>query len=72
MKLEEAAQEAGDYYTEMLAEQFDKDKTVMLNEGAVYVEISTKEFAEESKAIAADFEDQGLWSEGLFEYIQNL
>lgn len=71
-KLTEAAHEAGEYYTNMLAEEFENDKQKMLNEGAVYVEISTKEFAERSKGLAADFEKKGLWSEGLFEYIQNL
>lgn len=71
-KLTEAAHEAGEYYTNMLAEKFENDKQKMLNEGAVYVEISTKEFAERSKGLAADFEKKGLWSEGLFEYIQNL
>lgn len=71
-KLIEAAHEAGDYYTKMLAEEFENDKMKMLDEGAVYVEISTKEFSERSKEIAAEFEKKGLWSEGLFEYIQNL
>jgi TRAP-type transport system periplasmic protein len=71
-KLTEAAYEAGEYYTNMLAEEFENDKVKMLDEGAVYVEISTKEFAERSKGLAADFEKKGLWSEGLFEYIQNL
>ncbi len=71
-KLVEAAHEAGDYYTNILAEEFETDKAKMLDEGAIYVEISTKEFAERSKGLAVDFEKKGLWSEGLFEYIQNL
>lgn len=71
-KLIEAADEAGEYYTKMVAEEFEADKIKMLDEGAVYIEIGTKKFSEKSKVIAVEFEKQGLWSEGLFEYIQNL
>lgn len=71
-KLKEAAREAGDYYTETLKQKFVKDKLKMLDEGAVYVEISTRLFAQRSQEIALKFEEKGLWSKGLYSDVQSL
>ncbi len=71
-KLEEAAQEAGVYYTELVEKMFEEDKRKMLDEGAVYVEISTRDFAEKSKEIALRFEEEEMWSKGLYNYVQSL
>ena len=71
-KLIEAANEAGDYYSELLLKEFKKDKVKMLDEGAVYVEISTKEFSEKSRKVSKQFEEEGFFSKGLYDYIQEL
>jgi len=72
LKLDEAAREAGDYYTEILKKKFTEEKLKMLDEGAVFVEISTRLFLQKAQEVALEFEEKGLWSKGLFDYIQSI
>lgn len=70
--LKEAAQEAGEYYSNTIISEFDKQKEAMIKEGAKFLEIDTTEFIEKAQTIAAKFEAKGLWSKGLFRKISEL
>ena len=70
LALTEAAEEAGDFYTEMILEEFTPQREKMEAEGAHFVEIPLDGFTGKAAAIAEEFERRGLWREGLFEEIQ--
>jgi tripartite ATP-independent transporter DctP family solute receptor len=70
--LVESAEEAGDYYTEIVGSMFEEDKRKMLAAGAIYVEIDTKSFADKAREVAIDFEKKGFWKKGLYDEVQSL
>ena len=61
--------EAGDYYTEQVKSMFEEDKEKMIAEGAKFLEIDTTSFISEAAVTARKFEEEGMWTKGLFEQI---
>ncbi len=71
--LKEAAQEAGEWYTEQVKEASTECKKIMEDEGTVFDSLSEEliqSMAEVVAARAEELEKEGLWSEGLFAKIQ--
>lgn len=71
--LKEAAQEAGEWYTEQVREASTECKKIMEDEGTVFDSPSEELIRSMAEAVAAraeELEKEGLWSEGLFAKIQ--
>lgn len=68
--LTEAAKAAGDFYTQLIAEQFQGQRKKMEAEGAKFAKIPLAPFTEHAGKIAAELEERGLWRKGLFAEIQ--
>ncbi len=67
--LKESADEAGDYYTELVVSSFEKDKQKMIAEGAVFRETDTDPFAEKAMELAKEQFEGRLWEEGLIDAV---
>jgi tripartite ATP-independent transporter DctP family solute receptor len=64
-----AGKEAGDYYTKLVVDMFEKDKVTMEKAGVKFVEMDTAPFAREAMKVAERFEAEGMWKKGLFKQI---
>lgn len=67
--LVEAGKEAGDYYTKLVVDMFDKDKVKMEKAGVKFIEIDTGPFVRKAAKVAERFEAEGMWRKGLFKEI---
>lgn len=67
--LTEAAYEAGVWYTNLVANSYEKEEAEMLKAGVKFIKIDTKEFVDASRPLAMTFEAKGMWSPGLFDAI---
>ena len=70
--LVEAAEAAGVFYTQTLHDAFAEQRRKMEEAGAVLEKVDLKPFAMRAREAAVLFEEQGLWSKGLFDEIQKL
>lgn len=70
--LVEAAQEAGDWYTQQVKAKLDTVVEKMKAEGTKFYEIDTAPFVEIMMKTAEKLENQGMWRKGLFAEIQEL
>ena len=69
----ESAQEAGEWYTESVKQAAEGFVETMKSEGTVFDEPSAELIADMTAAVrarAAELEEQGLWTKGLFAQIQ--
>lgn len=64
-----AGREAGDYYTKLVVDMFEKDKVKMEKAGVKFIEMDTASFAREAMKVAERFEADGMWKKGLFKQI---
>ncbi len=64
-----AGKEAGDYYTKLVVDMFEKDKVKMEKAGVKFIELDTAPFAREAMKVAERFEAEGMWKKGLFQKI---
>ena len=64
-----AGKEAGDYYTKLVVDMFEKDKVKMEKAGVKFVDMDTGPFAREAMKVAERFEAEGMWEKGLFKQI---
>jgi tripartite ATP-independent transporter DctP family solute receptor len=67
-----SAKDAGDYFTQLGIETYDKDKKEMESKGAKFVVVDRKPFQEKMIPLIKELEDQGKWSKGLYQKVQNL
>jgi len=67
-----AAKDAGDYFTKLGIESYDRDKKEMESKGAKFIVVDRKPFQEKMKLLIKEMEDQGKWSKGLYEKIQDI
>jgi tripartite ATP-independent transporter DctP family solute receptor len=67
----EAAQEAGVAYTKSIDDNFAPQKQEMEKAGTKFVTIDTAPFAKIAGEVAARFETEGMWSQGLFAEIRS-
>lgn len=67
-----AANDAGDYYYQMILDSFGEQKAQMLSEGAVFIESDTAPFAERVEEVMRQFEADGMIPAGLVEAIREL
>lgn len=70
--LTEAAKEAGDYYTKMIADDFSKQKAAMEKSGVKFNTVDLKPFVERASKVAERMEKKGKWSPGLFKQVRAL
>lgn len=68
----EAAQEAGLYHDQLVQEEVDNVRNVMLDEGAIFSTPDRKPFEEKVLPMAERLEKEGLWDEGLLEKVLDL
>lgn len=68
--LQQAANEAGNYYTQLIHDEFTEQKRAMLAEGTVFIETNPAPFAEAAEQAMNSFEQNGMWSAGLVEQIR--
>jgi len=67
-----AAKEAGDYFTKLGIESYGRDKKEMESKGAKFIVVDRKPFQEKMKPLIQEMEEQGKWSKGLYQRIQNI
>jgi TRAP-type C4-dicarboxylate transport system substrate-binding protein len=67
-----AAKEAGDYFSKLGIDGYDKDKKEMESKGAKFIVVDQKLFQEKVKSLIVEMEDQGKWSKGLYQKIQDI
>ena len=67
-----AAKEAGDYFTKLDLDNFEKDKKTMEMKGAKFITVDREPFREKIRPLYRELEDQGKWSKGLYQKIQDL
>ena len=67
-----AAKEAGDLFTKLGEESMDKDRKEMEAKGAKFINVDRKPFMEKVAPLAKELEDQGKWTKGLYQKIQDL
>ena len=70
--LTQAALEAGDFYTKLIADQFAEQKAAMMADGTVFIEADMAPFVEQASTAMAKFENEGKWSAGMVEKIKGL
>ena len=70
--LVEAAREAGDFYTNLVKEEFKGDKDKMIKEGATFIEVNQEDFAAIAYKVAERLEEEGMWSKGLFARVRKM
>ena len=68
----QAARDAGDFYTTLIADGFAKQQAEMLADGTSFIEIGVAPFVEQATATMLKFEAAGKWSEGLVAKIKSL
>jgi TRAP-type transport system periplasmic protein len=67
-----SAKEAGDLFSKLGVEAMDKDKKEMESKGAKFINVDRKPFMEKVAPLAKEMEDQGKWTKGLYQKIQDL
>lgn len=67
-----SAKEAGDLFTKLGIEAMDKDRKEMEAKGAKIITVDLKPFQERVAPLAKELEEQGKWTKGLYQKIQNL
>jgi tripartite ATP-independent transporter DctP family solute receptor len=67
-----AAKEAGDYFTKLGIESYDRDKKEMESKGAKFIVVDRNPFQEKMKPLIQEMEEQGKWAKGLYQKIQDL
>ncbi len=67
-----SAKEAGDLFTKLGVEAMDKDKKEMESKGAKIIAVDLKPFQEKVAPLVKEMEDQGKWTKGLYQKIQEL
>jgi len=70
--LVDSANKAGALFTKNLSAQFEKDKAKMIEEGAAFIEISTKPFKDRMAGLVGTLEKENFWSKGLYETVQQI
>ncbi len=70
--LEQAANDAGDWYYKLILDSFDDQKRRMLAEGTVFIETDTVPFAKKLEDVIRKFEVDGKLPKGLIEQIRGL
>jgi tripartite ATP-independent transporter DctP family solute receptor len=68
----EAAKEAGQYYNEITQASWETDKLKIEEEGGIFVDADWDAFAAKVLPMADRLEKEGLWSEGLADYVVGL
>lgn len=66
----EAANEAGDWYTEEVKKAAEEYRNIMESEGTQFIETDVTAMREVIAAKAIELEESGFWSKGLYEEIQ--
>lgn len=70
--VKEAAIEAGEFHDEIVKEQLAEEKEQMIDEGATFTTPDRELFKEKVLPMAEKLEEEGMWSKGLVEKIQQL
>jgi len=70
--LVKATQEAGDYFSQLGVNGYDRDKKEMESKGAKFLTVDRRPFQEKVQPLIGGMEEQGKWSKGLYQKIQDL
>ena len=70
--LSDAAVEAGEYYKNLIRDQFEINRQKMIDEGAIISEVDTVPFQKLLESVIAEAEATGFWTPGLYQKIQDL
>jgi tripartite ATP-independent transporter DctP family solute receptor len=70
--LNDAALEAGDFYTKQVEERFSPEKEKMVKEGATFIEVNPSDFAAVAQRVAEKLEADGNWPKGLFSKVRSM
>ena len=68
----DAGSKAGDYFSNRVGTQFEKDKKKMMTEGAAFIQVDTKPWEDTIPSLAAQCEKENFWSKGLYEKIRKI
>jgi tripartite ATP-independent transporter DctP family solute receptor len=67
-----AVRDAGDYFTKIDLDKYDKDRKIMESKGTKFIVVEQEPFRQIMKPLYKELEDQGKWSKGLYQKIQDL
>ncbi len=70
--LAESAVEAGEYFKQLINDQFAINRQKMLDEGAVISEVDTVPFQKLLEGVIAESEATGFWTPGLYQRVQDI
>ena len=70
--LAESAVEAGEYFKQLINDQFAINRQKMLDEGAVINEVDTVPFQKLLESVIAESEATGFWTPGLYQRVQDI
>lgn len=68
----DCAKEAGDYYTKLIEDSWASDKQKIEQGGGKFIHADREAFAAKVIPLGKKLEEQGMWGQGLLDYIQNL
>ena len=68
----ESGTEAGDYFSERVRVQYEKDKVKMMDEGTAFIYVSTKAWEALTPDLAKACEGENFWRKGLYDQIQQI
>lgn len=68
----EETEKAGEQHVKLIEEQLSEHREIMMEEGAEFLEGDREAFREKVIPMVEKMEAEGLWSEGLFEKIQEI
>jgi len=70
--IDEAADEAGKYYNDLVDKELDEEREEMEEEGAEFVKPDREAFKEKVLPMGEELEKEGTWSEGLLKSIRDM
>lgn len=70
--LMEASVEAGEYFQNLIREEFEVNRAKMIDEGAIISDVDTVPFQKMLEPVIAESESTGFWSKGLYQRIQDI
>ncbi len=70
--LADASVEAGEYFQNLIREEFAINRAKMIEEGAVISEVNTVPFQKMLEPVIKESEETGFWSKGLYQKIQDI
>jgi tripartite ATP-independent transporter DctP family solute receptor len=70
--LMDSIRNAGDYFTKLCFDNYDRDMNEMLSRGAKFITVDRTPFKEKMKPLIVEMEEKGMWRKGLYQAVQDI